>query len=417
MNLLLKSATVIQQNSPFHKQVVDILIVDGLIKNIAKNIEPDTNTKVITLENLHVSGGWIDTSVSFGEPGFEERETIKNGLKTAAKSGFTQIVLNANTNPVIDTSSDITFVKEKAKGAATSLLPTGALTVKSEGKDLAELFDMTNAGAVAFSDYQKPIENANLLKIALLYTQSFNGLVCSFPLEKNTAGKGIVNEDKVTTLLGLKGIPTISEELQIARDLQVLEYTGGKLHIPTISTSKSVALIKEAKQKGLDVTCSVAIHNLYFTSDALNSFNTNFKVLPPLRTEQDCKALQKAVKDGTIDFVTSDHNPIDIENKRVEFDYALYGSVGLESCFGALNKLFGTEKTIEILTKGADRFNGEEPELKVGANANLTLFNPDKTNVFTESNVFSTSKNAMFLNQELKGIVYGVINNNIVELN
>ena len=249
MNVLLKSATIVDPKSDFHNQTVDILIEKGVISQISKRISNPKNYKEIKLDNLHVSKGWFDSSVSFGEPGYEERETIENGLKTAALSGFTSVVLNSNTHPVIDTNADVSFLKAKANGNAVDLHPLGALTKESKGVDLAELFDMKSAGAVAFYDYQKPISNPNLIKIALQYASNFDGLVMSFPQESKISGNGVVNEHINSTKLGLKGNPALAEELQVARDLFLLEYTDGKLHIPTISTKKSVALLKKAKKK------------------------------------------------------------------------------------------------------------------------------------------------------------------------
>ena len=265
MNALIKSATIVDPKSDFHNETVDILIEKGRIAKISKRISNPSNYKEIKLDHLHVSQGWFDSSVCFGEPGYEERETIDNGLKTAAFSGFTAVALNPNTNPVIDSNADISFLKSKAQNKATSLYPIGALTSSSKGEDLAEFFDMKNAGAVAFYDYQKPISNPNLMKIALQYASNFDGLVCSFPQESKISGSGVVNENINSTRLGLKGNPALAEELQVARDLFLLEYTEGKLHIPTISTATSVALIRAAKAKKLNVTCSVAIHNLLLT--------------------------------------------------------------------------------------------------------------------------------------------------------
>ncbi|MDN3594290.1 dihydroorotase [Zunongwangia endophytica] len=411
MKLLIKSATIVDKQSDYHLKQADILIQDGIIKKIGNAIEVEAD-KEINIKGLHVSQGWLDTSVSFGEPGYEERETIENGLRTAAFSGFTDVVLNAQSKPTIDNSSTIYSVKAKAQGNAVNLLPTGTLTVASKGVDLAELYDMGNAGAVSFGDYKKPVSNPNLLKIALQYAQNFGGLVQSFPLEKRIAGKGIVNEHHNSTLLGLKGIPNLAEDLQIARDLYLLEYTGGKLHIPTISTEKSVALIKEAKKKGLDITCSVAIHNLVLTDDLLSEFDTRAKVMPPLRTKKDTKALIKALKDGVIDFVTSDHDPIDIENKKVEFDNANYGSIGLESAFGALQTIFSTEETVAILTRDKERFKAEISTLAEQKLAKLSFFLPEEKYTFEKSDILSISQNSIFLGQQLKGKAIGIFNNN-----
>lgn len=411
MNFLLKAATVIDPSSPFHNQTVDILIENGIIKDIDALLEVSENVEEIKLHNLHVSKGWFDSSVSYGEPGYEERETIENGLFVAAKSGFTGIALNPNTLPITDTSASVGFLKGKSSQNAVSLHPIGALTVKSEGVDLAELYDMQQAGAVAFGDYKKAIQNPNLLKIALLYTQNFDGLVLSYPQDNNIAGKGMVHEEEQSTLLGLKGIPSLAEELQVSRDLFLLEYTGGKLHIPTISTAKSAQLIREAKAKGLQVTCSVSVHHLYLTDQELSSFDTNYKVLPPLRTQKDIEALLEGIKDGTIDMVTSDHQPIDIEHKKVEFDNAKYGTIGLESTFGILNSILSLEHTIDVLTRGRDIFKIENLSIDKGNKANLSLFTPKETTTFSSDHLLSTSKNSAFLGKEITGNVYGIISN------
>lgn len=417
MNILLKSAKIIcPENKELHLKKRDILIKKGIIEKIGASVEAPAQVKTVEKDNLHVSLGWFDSSVCFGEPGFEERETIANGLLTAGKSGFTDIVLNPNTYPVPDTSSDVVFLKERGLGKPTKIHPLGTLTKNADGIDLAELYDMKNAGGVAFYDFKRQISNPNLLKIALLYAQNFDGLVYSFPQDGHIKGNGVVNEGEISTKLGLKGIPALAEELQIARDLFVLEYAGGKLHIPTISTSGSVKLIAEAKKKGLDVSCSVAIHNLFFSDETLVGFDTNFKVSPPLRTKSDCKALIKGVKNGTIDFVTSDHVPMDVEHKRVEFDNAKNGSLGLETAFGALNTLFDLDETINLLTKGRSRYQIEKPKLEEGAKACLTLFNPDGEHEFEAKDILSTSKNSMFVGASLKGKVYGIIHNDLTTL-
>lgn len=412
MNVLIKSATIVDPGSKYHLKQRDILIVKGVISKIAASITNVKNATEITLPNLHISEGWFDSGVSFGEPGFEERETITNGLKTAAASGFAQVAVNANSFPVTDSKSNIQFLKSKALGNAVNLYPIGALTLGSNGVDLAELYDMKNEGAISFYDFKKPIDNANLLKIALQYAQGFNGLVQSFPFEKSVASNGMVNEEVNGTRLGLKGIPALAEELQIIRDLYILEYTGGRLHIPTISTKKSVELIKEAKKNGLRVSCSVAVTNLYLTDNALESFDTNYKLLPPLRTHEDTKALLKGLKEGTIDGVTSDHDPIDIEHKQTEFDHASFGSIGLESCFGALNSLIDLETSITALTLLKKVFGIDSEKIAEGAKANLTLFDPGKEWTFTENDIQSTSKNAALLNSRLKGKAYGIYSNN-----
>lgn len=409
MKILLKSAKIIDPKSAYHLQTKDVLIENGIIKEIGE-IE-NQEAKLVSLPNLHISPGWFDSSVSFGEPGYEDRETIENGLKTAAKSGFTSIALNATSKPVTQNQSQVSYLLNKAHNHPVNLYPIGALSIDSQGEHLTELYDMHSEGAIAFYDYKKPIGNANLLKLALQYTQAFGGLVQSYALNKSVAHNGVVNEGKTSTLLGLKGIPAFSEELQVARDLMILEYTGGKLHIPSISTAKSVELIKEAKDKGLEVTCSVNISNLILTDEVLEDFDTVYKLLPPLREESDRQALIKALEEGVIDGVTSDHMPLTIEEKKVEFDHAAYGSIGLETAFPVLNKAFGAEKAVQYLQSLKAVFGVESSSIKEGEKANLSLFETEEDWTFTKEAILSSQENAALLNQKMKGKVYGIINN------
>ncbi|MEE9407206.1 MAG: dihydroorotase [Polaribacter sp.] len=418
MITLIKSATIIDASSPFHKLQKDILICEGIITKIEDSIPNKKEYQLVEKNNLHISCGWFDTSVSLGEPGYEERETIKNGLQAAAKSGFTAVAVNANSNPVIDNKSAVEFLINKANGFATNLYPIAALTQNSKGEEMAELYDMQQSGAIAFSDYKKPIANDNLMKVALLYAQNFDGLVFSFPKNNSIAGEGIANEGINSTKLGLKGNPALAEHIQISRDLFLLEYTGGKLHIPTISTAKSVDLIKDAKKKGLQVTCSVTAHHLTLTDDELHEFDSNFKTNPPLRTKTDIKALQKGVKSGVIDIITSDHNPMDIELKKVEFSEAKSGTIGIESLFGAVSSVLNLEDFIEnITTKPRTIFGLETTTISEGKKADISLFNPDENYIFTKEHILSTSKNSAFINKKMKGQVYGVFANNQLIIN
>lgn len=411
MNLIIRNATVVDPNGVHHNQKTDLKIVGKTIAKIGLNLPSEKDFEEISLENLHISNGWFESSVSLGEPGFEDRETIANGLSVAAKSGFTTIALQPNSFPVIDNQSQVRFVKEKARDNAVNLFPIGALTKGSEGNDLAELFDMKNAGAVAFGDYGKNITNANLLKIGLQYVQDFDGLVIAFSQDEKIKGNGVAHEGIVSTRLGLKGIPSLAEELVIARNLFLLEYTGGKLHIPTISTAKSVELIKDAKAKGLHVSCSVAVHHLVLTDEKLREFDTRLKVSPPLRDEKIRKALVQGVLDGTIDMITSDHNPIDIEHKKMEFDLAKNGTIGLESAFGALLNVLPLDVIISNLTNGKATFGIENSSITEGSTADLTFFNPTSEWTFTKENILSKSKNSAFLGEKMIGKVYGIYNN------
>lgn len=412
MNVIIRQAKIIDPKSTFHNQVVDVKISNGVFEKIAPILPKEDGFKEVVYSNLHLSQGWFDTSVSLGEPGFEDRETIANGLYVAAKSGFTAIALQPNSFPIIDNQSQVHFVQQKAKDFATSLYPIGALTKNSEGADLAELFDMKNAGAIAFGDYNKSLSNANLLKIGLQYVQDFDGLVIAFCQDEKIKGNGVVNEGVVSTRLGLKGIPNLAEELIVARNLFLLEYTGGKLHIPTISTAKSVQLIREAKAKRLNVTCSVTVHHLTLTDEKLETFDSRYKVLPPLRTETDRAALIDGVLDGTIDCITSDHNPMDIEHKKMEFDLAKYGTVGLESAFGALATVLPIAIIIEKLTRGKSIFNINSSEIKEGNTVDISLFSTDNEWTFTKDTLLSKSKNSAFLGSKMKGKVLGIYSNN-----
>lgn len=405
MKQLLKSAYIWNHRSKeFSPNQQDILIEDGIITAIDKDIV-DANAQRIEFPNLHISPAWFDPFVSFGEPGYEERETLKNGSLTALKSGFSGIGLCPNTNPILSHKSDIEFIKRY--NTDLKIEPIGALTKNFKGEELTDLYDMTQAGAVAFYDFKNSISQANVLKVALQYVKAFNGLLINFPEDKGLTGKAQVHEDEVTIHLGMKSTSAINETIQIERDLKLLEYTDSKLHIPYISTAESVNIIRQAKQKNLNLSCSTSINNLFFDTQELTTFDQKYKVHPPLRNVKDRKALIEAVKDGTIDFVTSDHQPINIELKDLEFENAAYGSIGLESFYPALNTLFSTEKTIAILTKNWELFKGQAAEIKVGQKAELSLFNPDNNNKFGVKNINSKSHNTIFLNENLKGKVYG----------
>lgn len=412
MNVIIRQAKIVDPKSTFHNQVVDVKINNGVFEKIAPTLPKENGFEEVSFLNLHISQGWFDSSVSLGEPGFEDRETIANGLQVAAKSGFTAIALQPNSFPVIDNQSQVHFVQQKAKNSATKLYPIGALTKNSEGDDLAELFDMKSAGAIAFGDYNKSLSNANLLKIGLQYVQDFDGLVIAFCQDEKIKGNGVVNEGVVSTRLGLKGIPNLAEELIVARNLFLLEYTGGKLHIPTISTAKSVQLVRETKAKGLNVTCSVAVHHLTLTDEKLDTFDSRYKVLPPLRTETDRIALLDGLLDGTIDCITSDHNPIDIEHKKMEFDLAKYGTVGLESAFGALATVLPVDIIVEKLTSGRPIFNINSSEIKEGNTVDISLFSTENEWEFTKNALLSKSKNTAFLGSKMKGKALGIYNNN-----
>lgn len=417
MNLLIKQATVVDSTSPHNGRVVDILIEKGVITQIKKTITPEKGVKTIEAEGLHVSAGWLDMQVNFCDPGYEHKETLNNGLKSAAKGGFTSVCLMSGTNPPLHNKAQIEYVANRAKDNLVDVLPIGTLSHNQEGKDLSEMYDMKVSGAVAFSDYKKSTKDAGLILRALQYSQNINSFIITHCDDKTISHDGLVNEGVTSTKLGLKGIPALAEEIMLQRNIQILEYTGGKMHIPTISTKGSVELIKKAKAKKLNITCGVAAYNLLLDDSELEGFDTNYKVNPPLRTKEDIDALKKGLADGTIDVIVSDHAPQDIESKDLEFDHADNGMVGLESCFGVLNMALSSklslENIVDALTKNPRTILGLDTVSVIeGAEANLTLFNPTKKYVFGKSHIVAANKNSGIIGKELKGEVIGVVNKN-----
>ncbi len=331
MNLLIKSATIVDPNSPFNQQVADILIKNGTITEIAKGIKADVT--VFDATGKYVSPGFFDLNCNIGELGLESKENLQTGTAAAAAGGFTGIALMPNTQPPVHSKAEVEYLLNRAKGNLVDVYPLGTLSHKREGKDLAEMYDMYLSGAKAFTDGNRPVQDAGLMERALLYTKGFEATVFSYPEDTAIAGKAKVNEGEMSTLLGMKGIPSLAEELMIARDLYLAEYTNSKIHFSTISTARSVELIKEAKKKGLNVTCDVAAHHLVLTDDVLAGFDSLYKVKPPLRTRKDVKALITGLKDGTIDAIVSQHTPHEIEFKDVEFEVAEFGIIGFQTTF------------------------------------------------------------------------------------
>ena len=408
MNFLIKAAHILDPSSPFHNTQQDIYVKDGIIEEIGQDLSYP-NATVLNYDELYVSQGWFDSSVSFGEPGYEERETVEHGLKVAGLSGFTHVAYNTNTFPKPDSRADIAFLLEQAIGFAVALHPKACITTSSNEKTLAPLRELAASGAVAFSNHKASICNANTLKLALQYCSDFDGLVESFPFNSDLGDGGQMHEGAVSTVMGLSGIPSIVEEIQLKRDLGLLGYTSGKLHVPTISTAQAVELLKEAKNAAMDVSTSVSIHNLFFTDETLKGFNPNAKLLPPLREDTDVEALRAGLIDGTIDMVTSDHQPLNSELKDVELDRAEFGSLGIEHAFGVLLKIFPIEDVVSFLTRGKTRFGIPSKTIEAGAQADITLFTPKGTTTVTKDSLLSTSKNSLYIGEVLPGNVYGVL--------
>lgn len=417
MTLLIKQATIVDSKSPFHNKKVDILIEKGVITQIKTKIVPTKNTKTIDVKDLFVSAGWIDMQVNFCDPGYEHKETLQTGLAAASKGGFTGVCVMSGTNPPLHNKAQIEYIKSRSLNNIVDVFPIGTLSHGQEGKDLSEMYDMKLAGAFAFSDYKKPIKDAGLVLRALQYASSIDSFIITHCDDKTISHDGQMNEGVTSTKLGLKGIPALAEELMLQRNLQILEYTGGRMHIPTISTKGSVELVKKAKANGLQVTAGVAAYNLLLVESELEAFNANYKVNPPLRGKEDIDALKKGLADGVIDVIISDHYPQDIESKDLEFDLAENGMIGLESCFGVLNTALNQKMTldniIETLTVNPRRILNLEPNtINEGLAANLTLFNPSAKYVFEKTNILSSNFNSGFIGRELLGKVVGVINHN-----
>lgn len=409
MKMLLKSAQVVDPQSAHHNKTRDVLIEDGVILSIKESIDADKSVEVIERENLHISPGWIDSHVTFGEPGNEDRQTIENGLDAAAAGGFTHVIKTTNASPIPEDASGVRSLIASAKHHPVCLKVMGALTKGFNGKDLAELHDMRQAGAVGFYDYKEDIADGKLLKLAMQYTAGFPARVVSYANDSSIAGNGIVNEDDFTVNLGLRARPDIAESIRVQRDLELAEYTGGKLHIPLISTAKSAQLIHDAKKSGQNISCSVGIAYLILTSEVLSDYEAHFKMEPPLRTDLDVKLLVKHIMNNDIDCVTSDHTPLMREEKELEFERAETGTIGLEFTFGLLNMLFPLERAIKLLTGAYDIFEIKRPIIEEGEKVNLTLFEPDARQVVKEENIVSTAKNCAFLNRPMKGKVYGIL--------
>jgi dihydroorotase len=415
-DLLLRQVKIVDPGGPHDGQITDLLIRNGRIAQIGERLTGD-GADEIRMEGLHASPGWIDLRAHFKDPGQEWMQGLGNGLDAAAAGGFTRVAVLPSTDPVIDGSSGVEYLLRRSAGHAVSVLPIGALTKGNKGQQLAELHDLRQAGAVAFSDDQSTVRNSRLMMLALQYSGGLPGggaPVMVFPNDPDLGAKGMMHEGPMSTRLGLKGIPAMAETIQLARDLALLEYAGGHLHVATISTAGSVAMIRQAKERGLKVTCSVAAHNLLLEDDNLRSFETAYKVMPPLREKQDIEGLRQGVKDGTIDAIVSDHRPEDREHKLIEFGVAAFGIIGLETCYAvAGTALKGSMKTTALAACFFDaprRILGLEPvHLERDTPAEITLFDPDMEWTCTEEDLVSISHNTPFIGQRFTGRPLGIV--------
>ncbi|MBC5994668.1 dihydroorotase [Pontibacter cellulosilyticus] len=419
MKVLLRAATIYSPQSSFHLQQQNILIVNGTITYIGAD-EPDAD-KVVTAEGLSVSGGWMDLHAYVGEPGHEYKEDIQSIAAAASKGGFTEVLCLPNTNPVIQTKGAVNYLKNHSAYLPVTLHPIAAATVDTEGKDLTEMIDLYQAGAVAFSDGIRPLQGADVILKALQYVQLFDGLLMNKPENTRLTEHGQMHEGITSTQLGMKGIPALAEEVAVTRDLQLLAYAGGKMHFSLVSTAAAIDAIRKAKAQGLKVTCDVASYQASFIDETIAPFDTNYKVAPPFRSQSDAEAIKQGLADGTIDALVSAHLPHDTESKKLEFDLADFGIINLETAFAvantALKDKLPTAQLVDKFVTGPRTILGHKiPVIAVGEAANLTLFQSDQAWTPTETETLSKGKNSPFFGKELTGRVIGTIHKGQVVL-
>ena len=388
----------------------DILITDGLIKEIGTDLSDSTQIETIDAAGKWVVPGLIDMHVHLREPGREDKETIETGTNAAAAGGFTAVACMANTDPVNDCQAVTRFILTHAINKKSRVYPIAAITKKLEGMELTEMAELIDCGAVAFSDDGKTVKSAEVLRRALEYSQMFQKTLIEHCEDSELAGAGVMHEGYISTKLGLTGIPSIAEDTIIQRDIQLAEYTGGKIHIAHVSTQKAVHLIKEAKKRGVQVTAEVTPHHLFLNDESLTQFDTNLKMKPPLRSEQDRLALVDAVIDGTIDCIASDHAPHTVQEKDVEFDLAPFGIIGIETALAlVLTKLYHTKKLtplrlIEAFSTAPSKILGVPGgTLQVGSAADITIVDPEEYWIVDPSKFVSKSSNSPFAGWSLRG--------------
>ncbi|QRR02207.1 dihydroorotase [Dyadobacter sandarakinus] len=420
MKLLIRSVRITDAASPYDGQIKDLLIEDGLIRQIGENLEAG-EAQVLQASGLHASAGWVDMRVASRDPGFEHKEDLNSVRKAAARGGFTEIVLLPNSEPVVHSKDTLNYIRQAGRGGLVNLHVAAAVTRKAQGVDFTEMIDLHEAGAIAFTDGEHSVQNADLLLKTIQYLQPLDALLMNRPEDHQLTLYGQMHEGVASTLTGMKGLPSLAEEMMLTRDLKLLEYALEKspynsgnpvLHVSLISTKEAVALIREAKQKGLPVSCDIAAHQLAFRDNDLLGFDTNLKVNPPFRAEEDFAALLGGLADGTIDAIVSDHSPHDEESKNLEFDQADFGITGLETAFAVANMYagLGAGALVEKFTAGPRRILRLKPNvIEVGAPAHLTFFDPDA--MWTFDKTLSKSKNTPFLGKVMKGKVVGVANN------
>jgi dihydroorotase len=412
MHLLLKKVTVLDSSGKYHLKTKDILIEDGVIVKIGDRIT-SANATVIDRKNCFVSIGWMDIFSDFCDPGFEYKETLVSGSAAALAGGYTDVALLPNTKPLTTGKAGVDYLKQKSD--VVNLHPIGVVSQEAQGVHLADMYDMKLAGAVAFSDGIKPIQQSGLMLKALQYVKAFNGVIIQVPDDTSIGKHGLMHEGIMSTSLGMPGKPAIAEHVLIQRDIDLLRYTQSALHITGISTKKSVDLIRKAKKEGLQITCSVTPYHLTFTDAQLATYDAVYKVNPPLRTQEDILALRKGIVDGTIDCIASHHFPQDWDAKQLEFEYAQAGMIGLQTTLPMLlnPKLdIPVDRWVEMLTLAPRRILGlPVPTIAEKEVACITVFCTTASWMFTNETNKSRSDNSPLFGSRLEGKVLAVINN------
>lgn len=418
MKLLIKQAQVIAPSSPLNGKKQDILIENGKITRIADSITGQAD-QVISEEGICVSPGWMDIFADFADPGQEYRETIETGARAAAAGGFTDVMLIPNTSPVTDTKAQADYLVQKGKQTPVNIHPIAAITRKTEGKDLAEMYDMHQAGAIAFGDGIHPVQSAGLLLKALQYVKTIDGTVIQLPDDSSIGANGLMNEGIVSTRMGLPGKPIVAEELMVARDIKLARYTESRLHFTGISSPKSLEYIKRGKEGGIQISCSITPYQAFFCDEDLAGYNTHLKLNPPLRNRNDMMAIRQALLDGSVDCIASHHLPQHWDGKACEFEYARYGMISLETMFAVVTTIGLDPQTfVQMQAVNARRLFGlPVPEIAEGADACLTIFAPAAAFTPDEKDIRSKSKNSPFTGMPLKGKVIGIVNKAQVHLN
>ncbi|HZJ85394.1 MAG TPA: dihydroorotase [Syntrophomonadaceae bacterium] len=408
MRLLIKGARVIDPESDLD-EITDIFIEDGEISEIQPGLEIP-NAKIIDASNKIVCPGFVDIHVHLREPGFEYKETIATGTRAAAVGGFTSICCMPNTFPVVDTAAVANFVKERAmKSGLVKVYPIGAVTKKQEGIELSEIAHLVAAGCVAISDDGEPVSKAGIMRNALEYAKMFDIPVLSHCEDLSLSKNGQMHEGYYSTFYGLKGIPAAAEEIVIARDILLSQLTGGHIHICHVSTKGSIDLIRRAKEEGVNITCEVTPHHLTLTDEIVGTYDTDTKVFPPLRSAEDVEALVKALHDGVIDCIATDHAPHDFESKDCEYDIAEFGISGIETAIPAVMSLVHDNKLtlnqmINLFTaKPAQIIGLDAGRIDVGSSADITIIDPDLEKTVDISRFYSKGKNTPYKGQSLKG--------------